>query len=54
VPGIAQPLGQDVDAGGIDAVVVAYQYAHGLPRKHPDDTGSTMAFAGQRIAMWLR
>ena len=38
--GLAQPLRQNADAGGVDAVIVADKYAHVLPRGTPHDTGS--------------
>jgi hypothetical protein len=31
MPGVAQALGEDPDAGCVDTVVVADQYAHGCP-----------------------
>src|SRR5690606_31426378 len=54
VTGIALPRGQGLATGGNDAVVVANHYAHGLPRKRTDDTGSAPAFAGRRSRMRLR
>ncbi|EEF93434.1 hypothetical protein CATMIT_01937, partial [Catenibacterium mitsuokai DSM 15897] len=40
VSGLAQPLGEDADAGRVDAVVVADQYAHETPLTERQTWGS--------------
>jgi hypothetical protein len=39
----AQALRKDSDAGGVYAVVVTYQYAHGVPQVRPHDTARSCA-----------